>query len=110
MPDFEVPEDFSLIAWQMRPAWCYRLHDPIVARVEVDPERAWLVQGQLGETSGRGDDGWVAFDVPVTNSDGLVEWALQQGPSVRVMAPEALRARVIETLRAVLRSCGEASA
>lgn len=101
-PDFDVPPDFSLAAWQMRPAWCYRLHEPVAARVEVDPERAWLVAGQLGEASGRGADGWVVFDVAVTNSDGFVEWALQQGPNVRVVAPDTLRDRVVATLRAVI--------
>ena len=101
-PQFEVPADFSLAAWQVQPPWRYRLHAPIAARVEVDPERAWIAESQLGAAAGTTSDGWTAFDVEVSNADGLVEWALRQGPAVRIAAPAALRDRVIAALRAVV--------
>lgn len=100
--DFEVPGDFSVADWQMQPAWRYRMHEPIAVRVEVDPERAWMFEQQLGAPAGGAPDDWAAFEVEVTNADGFVEWALRQGPSLRVSAPDSLVARVADALRAII--------
>lgn len=109
-PDFQVPADFSIAAWQMQPAWRFRVHEPVAVRLEVDTERAWIAEDQLGVPAGASADGWTPFDVEVTNADGLIEWALRQGPSVRVVAPEAMRARVVAALRAVVDRHAGASA
>ena len=78
--------------------------------MEVDAERAWIVESQLGVAAGTTAAWWTTFDVEVTNADGFVEWALRQGPAVRVAAPAALRDRVIAGLREVLERHGGAPA
>lgn len=101
---FEVPADFSVTAWQMQPAWRYRIHPAMCVRLEYDPQRAWLVDEQLGSRVGEAADGWVTFDVEVTNVDAFIEWALRQGPHVRVVSPADVRGRIIATLEAVVGS------
>lgn len=108
-PEFSVPPEFSLEKWQMQPAWRFRVHPAIRTRVEVRADRAWLAEQALGTPVGPARDGWAAVDLDVTNTDGLVEWALRQGPNVRVVSPASVRDRVVAALRAAAGRGGAAA-
>lgn len=98
---FELRDGFSIESWRLQPPWRYRNHEPVTVVLEVEAERAWLIEDQLG-VSGviRGDR--VVVELEVTNGDGLIEWVLRQGPNVQVASPPALRDRVTAKLREVV--------
>ena len=74
-----------------------------VARVAFSPRVAWwalaAVPGAANEVTR--DDGWTEADVPASAGDGFVSWILSLGPDAEILAPDAVRAQVVDTLERV---------
>jgi proteasome accessory factor B len=76
-----------------------------VARVRIDGGRARAAVRDLDEqrVQWRGDDGSVDVDVPCANLSAFRSWLLGFAEHAEVLAPEDVRAHVIEWLEAVER-------
>jgi len=96
-PHFEVPEGFSVAEYRAASPLRWSVHEPVVAEVWVDPEVAFLVERDWGEADGDG-----VFRVETSNLDFLVDQVLSLGRRAELRSPPEARARVVDTLRAVL--------
>jgi proteasome accessory factor B len=101
-PDFAVPADFRLEDHSHVPAWSYDVAEPVAVTVEIVEDFAWLAENELRTAGEAGAAGWRRFRVESTNPDALVSWVLQMGAKARLVAPDDLRARVRDALRAAL--------
>lgn len=72
---------------------------PESAVVDATTDVAWLVARRARGAGEVRPDGRTRYQVPVGDPDAFVGWALTLAPEVVVVAPEALRTRVVEALR-----------
>ncbi len=68
------------------------------ARIRVRTGHGYPLRARALTTSA-GDDGWDELEIPYGH--GLDAWLVEFGPEVVVLAPDELRADVVERLRAV---------
>ena len=85
----------------MQPPWRFPVHEAVRAVIDVTRSLAWLGARALGAAPTVCGNGWVRFELPITNTDALIEWLLFMGPAARMVEPAALRERV----RGILAAC-----
>lgn len=80
--------------------------DGVEAVVRIDEIRAGAIERELGadRVIARHDDGGIDVQVPATNLDAFRSWVLGLVEHAEVLGPEAVRAHVVDWLRAVAES------
>jgi predicted DNA-binding transcriptional regulator YafY len=98
-----LPEGFDPEAALPDVPWQIGDGAPETAVVLVDATLAPLVLDEVGEAAlaRRHADGSVELSLEVTNSSALRSWVLELGEHAEVLAPEALRAEIVQWLEAV---------
>jgi len=101
--DFDVPAGFDPAQLLRDDPMRFGDDRPEHARVLVDPTRAAWVVEQLGDEAveERRDDGSVVVGLEVVNRDAFRSWVLGLLDHAEVLAPDALRADMVEWLRAL---------
>jgi len=101
--DFDVPAGFDPAQLLRDDPMRFGDDRPEHARVLVDPTRAAWVVEQLGDEAveERRDDGSVVVGLEVVNRDAFRSWVLGLLDHAEVLAPDALRADLVEWLRAL---------
>jgi proteasome accessory factor B len=98
-PDYQIPKKFSLRAYQNRQPWELEVHAPVSATIQVSPHRMPELASQLASAR-RIDER--TFELRVTNTPGLVSWALSQKTDVVILAPDEIRRQAADVLRGLV--------
>lgn len=98
-PDYDIPADFSLKAYQNQQQWEFYSHDPLAVTIRVSRHRLPELLPQLSRATRLGDQ---TFDLRVTNRTGLVSWVLSQKTDVQVLDPPEVREEIREVLQDLL--------
>ena len=115
---FERPSDFDLAGFWTTSTAAYERDAPTLAcTVRIAPDRLGVLEDAVGErtvrTATRVDrpdpEGWLQLRLVVQWPDEAAENLLKLGPSIEVLEPPELRARMTEAARAVLTLYGAES-
>ena len=98
-PDYEIPENFSLKAYQHQQPWEIQVHEPVKVTMQVSPHRLAELLPQL-TTARRLDN--QTFELNVTNRSSLISWILSQRTDVRVLYPPEVQDEIRQVLRKLL--------
>lgn len=103
-PDFERPAGFDVRAFVSLPFQYGPAEAQFEATVRFDAAAAWRANALAGSDSALADDGdGVLWRVPARSAERLARAAIEAGPGVRVVAPDAAVAVAREGLEAVIR-------
>ncbi len=105
-PDFDPPGDFDIAAWMLLP-FQYG-PDRVEARLRLTgpaAARASALTGGQGTLAPQ-KDGSVLWSVDAADVRALAGWAIEHGPGVEVLEPEAARHAAAEGLRKVVADHG----
>jgi len=96
-PDFDEPTEpleWPRAPWEGEPEG--------VARIAFAPDAAWSAERRLGvEVVAERDDGWIELTMPYSDLPTLAAWLLGFADHAVVLEPPALRAAVVDRLRAL---------
>jgi len=98
-PDYEIPEDFTLRAYQDQQPWELRIHEPINVTLQVSEHRVNELMPQLSKAVNLGQG---RFRLQITNQSGLISWVLSQKTDVQLLEPAELNHRICEVLQALI--------
>jgi proteasome accessory factor B len=98
-PDYEIPDDFTLQAYQDQQPWELRIHDPVQVTLQISEHRVNELMPQLSKAKSLGQG---TFQLQVTNQSGLISWILSQKTDVQVLEPAELNHRICEVLQALI--------
>ncbi|MCA9537150.1 MAG: WYL domain-containing protein [Myxococcales bacterium] len=96
-PDYSVPKGFRAADYSAMDPLRYEVHAPLVCRVRVDPEVAFLMRASWGEPDEEG-----VFTLTTSNLPHLLQQVLDLGARAELLAPDEAREAVARVLRAVL--------
>jgi predicted DNA-binding transcriptional regulator YafY len=94
---YEVPEDFDLDAAARIDPLAFELHPPVICKVRVEPEVAFLVERRWGKADDRGE---IVFET--TNVDRVVEEVLSLGARAELLEPPEARVAIASELRSII--------
>jgi predicted DNA-binding transcriptional regulator YafY len=101
---YESPKDFTADDHLVE-AWNLGEGDPVVATVRFAADLRWWVEQNMPEMkAGEGPGGSIEIEIPATDLDALVSWALPFGDSAEIVGPPEARDRVLEHLAPYLES------
>jgi len=98
-PDYQIPGDFTLQAYQNQQPWELQIHEPVQVTIQISEHRVNELMPQLSKAANLGQG---AFQLQVTNRSGLISWILSQKTDVQVLAPAELNDRICDVLQALL--------
>jgi proteasome accessory factor B len=98
-PDYEIPDDFTLQAYQDQQPWELKIHEPIQVTLQISGHRVNELVPQLSKARSLGPN---TFQLQVTNQSGLISWILSQKTDVQVLEPAELNHRICEVLQALI--------
>jgi len=98
-PDYDIPGDFTLQAYQDQQPWELRIHEPVQVTIQISEHRVNELMPQLSKAMNLGQG---TFQLQVTNRSGLVSWILSQKTDVQVLAPAEFNERICDVLQALL--------
>ena len=96
-PDYEIPEDFSLIAYRDREAWELGAEDGDSLRALVRfefPTSLWAERNRLGELEREEEAGATVRSFQVHQVDPFLRWILSRRGEARVIDPPDIAERV----------------
>ncbi|MFK8003458.1 MAG: helix-turn-helix transcriptional regulator [Polyangiales bacterium] len=96
-PDFSVPEDFELEPLLSVSPSHFRVHEPVRVAIRVDDEIAFLMKDWGEATDG-------VFEFETSNLQHIIDQVLSLGRRAELLSPPSARERVIDALRAILRT------
>jgi proteasome accessory factor B len=104
-PDFERPDAETLALSLTSSPWAFDAGttQSVDVVLEIGPERRWAADEDFGEGAAREPraEGWTRVSFRSGNLDYVVTRVLDGAVHLRVVAPEELRARVIQSAQAV---------
>ncbi|HJR44479.1 MAG TPA: WYL domain-containing protein [Actinomycetota bacterium] len=96
---YEIPADFDLDRHTGVEPWEVGEGEQVVARIHFDPSLAWWPQQNMtGLRLSQMDDGGVEVDMPVSNLDALVSWAIGFSDGIEIVSPPEARDRLVRHL------------
>jgi proteasome accessory factor B len=98
-PDYEIPESFTLQAYQDQQPWELELHEPIQVTLRISQHRINELMSQLAKSE---DLGQGKYRLQVTNRSGLISWVLSQKTDVQILEPAELNRRICEVLQGLI--------
>lgn len=97
-PDYRIPKHFSLKAYQDFQPWELEIHPPLKVRIQVAEHRLPELLPQL---KGAREIDERAFELSVSNRQGLISWVLSQKTDVFVLEPPQIQNEIRQVLQSL---------
>lgn len=96
---YEIPPDFDAAAYVGTQAWEVESSQQSVAVVRFSPAMRWWAEQNLAERPAtEGPSGSLDVELTLGRPEALISWVIEFGGEVSIVAPEELRAQLVDRL------------